>query len=420
MYELSYSKDINKHEADDIFDVVIEVLEVAKIKTLPKTYINFLTDDGVSGTASHTGIYDITPREGDYVHLKNVKMGRSKNHRNNLKYDLILTRGTEATIVKRDEMRADIKIYPQNMQKFKKVESSSNYAPSIASKSNNKKIPETVGTLLKDFEITELEDENGEKVNYYKSIMDTNKGERIPIVVKTTVKLPEVLKEGHIIAVRGTSVEFDGTKGKLIQFKDQMYYEGTSTGKKGNKKNKSLQADNTMKPVKNVEISQSKNQKLNDEIKNTSNSSSTTNQGSPTTLPPQNRQPGLNNYPVKPLLISNLHKDITESELLNEFSIVGEIPLVQIQYDDFNKSTGCGQVIYKSYESADKALKQLDGKIIHNQRISVMLPNVGPPPLPPKPPHAYPFPQYPVRPVYQQPPFVNNYNSFAPRYPYKP
>jgi len=425
MYDLSYSKDINKYEADDIFDAVVEVLEVAKIKTLSKTYINFLTNDGVNGTAFHADIYDITPREGDYVLLKNVKMGRGKNHRNDLKYDLVLIRGTEATIVKRDGVRADIKVYPQKPNQVNKqgprklitIEKESDYAPSTASKRNNKKIPETVGTLLEDFGIIELEDENEEKADYYKSIMETEKGERIPIIVKTIVKLPEILREGHKIAVTGSKVDYDGMKGKLIQFKNQIYYEGPGTGKK---EKKNPQVYDTMKPVKKVETSQPINQQPDDRTKTISNPSCTTNQGLLTTLPSQNGQPGPNNYPVKPLLVSNLHKDITESELLNEFSVVGETPLVRIQYDDFNKSTGCGQVIYKSYESAEKALKQLDGKIIHNQRISVMLPNVGPPPLPLKTLYIHPFPQYPVRPIYPQPPFTNNYNRFPPRYPYQP
>ena len=204
---------------------------------------------------------------------------------------------------------------------------------------------------MEDFKITVLENENNERVQYYKSIIKTDKGEQIPIVVDIKIKLPEILQKGHKISIRGSDLEFDGGKGKTIQYKNEIYYEGDSTEQKNNsevikKVTFSPEVDRTREYVENLQISS-----------NTSMSS--------------NGQSSSNMYPSRTLLVTNLHPAVTESELMQLFSTIGPVTAVRILRNHLLIYSNCAEVLYRSYNDAVEALRRINNQYIRNQRINV-------------------------------------------------
>ncbi|KAE9553006.1 hypothetical protein FO519_003767 [Halicephalobus sp. NKZ332] len=253
MLEFSSSDDINSYDVDCILSAVVKVKSVALVPKYNRTYINFLTSDGLDGTAYCRELCEFKTKKGDFVSLGKVKMDRNKGPKNNLKYDLILLQTSEATVIYTDNMKVEIKIYPQtglisddliaSESERKEEESDRDY--SVNSSDLNKKNTSICGTLLKDFEITRFENEDNETESYYKSIILTEKGEEIPVVVNMEVQLPIILHQHDKISVEGFESEIDGVQGRFIMNKYQIFYEGV-----GDSRNQRKIKENQQSPEK--------------------------------------------------------------------------------------------------------------------------------------------------------------------------
>ncbi|KAE9547720.1 hypothetical protein FO519_009067, partial [Halicephalobus sp. NKZ332] len=371
-------------------NATIQVVEISKVEKYSITYINFHTSDKLQGTAYCAGTYNLKAKRGYYIQLKNVKVGSKKGHKNELKYDLILTGRSEATVIHTGDLKANIRIYPQGEGDSDDLRSlnsdgskrESSYASSVTSKnSNSSKNPAVIGTLVEDFKIIQLEDLNNKPMDYHKSIIRTDKGEEISIVVNMKVKLPELLQKGDRISFHGVNREFYQEKVKMIDNKNQIYYEGDliedqenlpdpifkpekETKQKVIKKDEFLKKievdlvdDKPMKAYEKVEIPQERNQKPeNKEYK----------------LPDPQPQRNLISQPTpeRPIIVSNLHPDVTERQLSDKFSTVGPLKSADIFKDKATKrSLGKARIIFNNQSDAEKALKEMNGELINNQPV---------------------------------------------------
>jgi len=234
MFKLTSSNEINSYEADGILDAIVKVRSVAKVEKYGRTYINFLTSDGLNGTIYCRGIHDFKAKAEDIISFKNVKMSRNKGPRNDLKYDLIITSESEVTIIQRDGIKADIELFCQrvtnedlDLQDGYKTEKESDYEPSVVSSQVNKKRNvATYGTLLENFQLENFTNKEGKMIPCYKSTMMTDKGEQVQIVVNAKVKLPTILLENHRISIQGNEFELYGNNIRFITNKHGIFFEG--------------------------------------------------------------------------------------------------------------------------------------------------------------------------------------------------
>ena len=72
------------------------------------------------------------------------------------------------------------------------------------------------------------------------------------------------------------------------------------------------------------------------------------------------------------MYIGNLAHDVTEDDLRNAFSELGEVSSVKIIIDKFSgRSKGFGFVEMPSNSEADQAIKALNGKVLNGRSIKV-------------------------------------------------
>ena len=125
--------------------MIVEVKNARRDQNKFGTYINFLTDDARYGSIYCTGYLDFQFRSSDHLYLKNAKISHHKSAKSELNYNLILTQGSEATLIQRNEMISNIKVYPQERKqaddvislKSGKTGRASSYAKSTTSKYAN-------------------------------------------------------------------------------------------------------------------------------------------------------------------------------------------------------------------------------------------------------------------------------------------
>lgn len=75
--------------------------------------------------------------------------------------------------------------------------------------------------------------------------------------------------------------------------------------------------------------------------------------------------------PTKILYVGNLQFDITSSDLEAEFSKIGEVSNCKIVTDGRGLSRGFGYVEFKSQDAADRAVRELDQKLLEGRRVAV-------------------------------------------------
>ena len=71
------------------------------------------------------------------------------------------------------------------------------------------------------------------------------------------------------------------------------------------------------------------------------------------------------------LFVGNLGKDVDEKELWDIFKIFGIVMSTKIMWDENEKSKGYGFVSYDNFESADEAIKALNGQFVAGKAIEV-------------------------------------------------
>jgi RNA recognition motif-containing protein len=82
---------------------------------------------------------------------------------------------------------------------------------------------------------------------------------------------------------------------------------------------------------------------------------------------------GRNNNRKATLLVSNLHYQATEGDLMSLFSFIGTVLSARIQFDKSGRSLGLATVVFVDPRDAKKAMQKYDGVMLDEIPISIKL-----------------------------------------------
>lgn len=81
------------------------------------------------------------------------------------------------------------------------------------------------------------------------------------------------------------------------------------------------------------------------------------------------RDPSLRRSGVGNLFLKNLEESIDDIALYNTFSAFGNILSCKMVTDELGKSKGYGFVHFDTQESADMAIKKVNGMLLNNRKV---------------------------------------------------
>jgi len=85
------------------------------------------------------------------------------------------------------------------------------------------------------------------------------------------------------------------------------------------------------------------------------------------------RQERVARYQGMNLYVKNLHDDVTDDQLREEFTPFGTITSAKVMSDEKGKSRGFGFVCYTSHEEATRAVTEMNGKMVKSKPLYVAL-----------------------------------------------
>lgn len=83
--------------------------------------------------------------------------------------------------------------------------------------------------------------------------------------------------------------------------------------------------------------------------------------------------PPLRTSTATKITLVNLDPEVDDGALESILSTFGEVKSVQVERNPDGTSVGCGEAVYKTYDSAVSAVSALDGRIVDNRRLVVAL-----------------------------------------------